>query len=87
MWNGIYVDKKKYNRLAEKDKERYGNDLKIYKSGDKKEHIEDDSEEDDSEEEDLSDVIKEKMDSSISEDNSSIINGNSSNSSTNTDDS
>jgi len=88
LWGDLKdKDKKKYNRLAEKDKERYGNDLKIYKSGDKKEHIEDDSEEDDSEEEDLSDVIKEKMDSSISEDNSSIINGNSSNSSTNTDDS
>jgi len=82
LWGDLKdKDKKKYNRLAEKDKERYGNDLKMYKTGGKKEHTEDDSEDD------LSDLIEEKMDSSISEDNSSIINGNSSNSGTYSDDS
>jgi len=65
-------DKKKYDKLAEKDKQRYEKDLETYNTDFKKKETNKYS----SEEE----LQQEKMDSSISEDDSYIIHGNSSSS-------
>ena len=79
LWGDLRTkDKKKYDRLAEKDKLRYEKELNIYKTGGKIEK----SELDDnySESEDNSSEDEKKMNSSISQDDSYIIHGNSSNS-------
>ena len=73
LWGDLKdKDKRKYDKLAEKDKQRYEKDLETYNTDLKKKETNKYS----SEEE----LQQEKMDSSISEDDSYIIHGNSSNS-------
>ena len=82
LWGDLKEkDKKKYNKLAEKDKIRYEKELISYKNGGKitKNESENDSENDSEEEDNYSDDRK-SVKSSISQDNSYIIHGNSSNS-------
>ena len=71
-------DKKKYDKLAEKDKLRYEKELNIYKTGGKIEKSELDDNYSESEDNDSED--EKNINSSISQDDSYIIHGNSSNS-------
>ena len=70
-------DKKKYDKLAEKDKLRYEKELKTYKMGG---NIEKSESDDYSESGDNNSEDEKNMNSSISQDDSYIIHGNSSNS-------
>ena len=88
LWGDLKdKDKKKYNKLAEKDKLRYEKDLNTYKTCGSVERIvskkDNYSEEVGVDEEDEEEEDEEN--SSISQDNSYIIHGNSSNSNSNSD--
>jgi hypothetical protein len=79
LWSDLKDrDKKKYDKLAEKDKLRYEKELNIYKTGGKIEKSELDDNYSESEDNDSED--ENNMNSSISQDDSYIIHGNSSNS-------
>tara|TARA_B100001559_G_C16488060_1_gene617037 strand:- start:1232 stop:1822 length:591 start_codon:yes stop_codon:yes gene_type:complete len=76
LWGDLKdKDKRKYDKLAEKDKQRYEKDLETYNTDFKKKETNKYSSEED--------IHQEKMDSSISEDDSYIIHGNSSSSNSN----
>ena len=78
LWGDLKdKDKRKYDKLAEKDKQRYEKDLETYNTDLKKKETNKYSSEED--------IHQEKMDSSISEDDSYIIHGNSSSSNSDSD--